>query len=52
MDMTLADFIKRELERTAALPTMREWLDQVRQDEPIRPKLSAVEIIRELRDGR
>jgi antitoxin FitA len=50
--MSLSDFIKRELERTAERPTMQEWLERTRQAKPIRTKLNASEIIRGLRDER
>ncbi len=50
--MSLSDFIKRDLERAAARPTMREWLERTRQRKPIQSKLSAVQVIRELRDAR
>lgn len=50
--MSLSDFIKKELERTAARPTMRQWLDRVSRAKPIPSKRSAAEIIRELRNTR
>ncbi len=50
--MSLSDFIKRELERVAERPSMREWLDRTLQAEPIRSKRSAAQIIREMRDAR
>jgi len=50
--MSLSDFIKRELERTAQRPTMREWLERAARAKPIPAKRSAAQIIRELRDGR
>ena len=50
--MSLSDFIKRELERSAEQPTMREWLERTRQAKPIPTKRSAAQIIRELRDSR
>jgi plasmid stability protein len=49
--MSLSDFIKKELERTAERPTMREWLESTRQAKPISTKRSAAEIVRELRDA-
>jgi antitoxin FitA len=33
--MSLSDFIKRELERAAERPTMREWLERTQQTKPI-----------------
>lgn len=50
--MSLSDFIRKELERSAERPTMREWLESTRQAKPIPTKRSAAQIIRELRDGR
>jgi hypothetical protein len=48
--MSLSDFVKRELERVAERPTMREWLEHTREARPIRAKKSAAQILRELRD--
>ena len=50
--MSLSEYIKRELERSAEKPTMDEWLDRVRQSKPIPTRRSAVEVIREMRDSR
>jgi hypothetical protein len=50
--MSLSDFLKRELERTAERPTMQEWLDLTRQTKPIRTARSGSQVIRELRDSR
>ena len=50
--MSLFDFIKRELERAAERPTMREWLESARQAKSISGKRSAAQIVRELRDAR
>ena len=50
--MSLSDYIKRELERTAERPTMREWLENTGQTKPITTKRSAVAVLRELRDAR
>jgi plasmid stability protein len=49
--MSLSDFIKRELARSAARPTMQEWLEHTQRPKPILPKRSAAQVIRELRDG-
>jgi len=48
--MTLSDFIKRELERVAERPTMKEWLEHARHTKPIPRKRTAAQVIRELRD--
>ena len=50
--MSLSDFIKAELERSAERPTMREWLEAAQEAKPIRLKQSAAQIVRELRDSR
>jgi antitoxin FitA len=50
--MSLSDYIKRELERTIARPTMREWLERVRLAKPVTTKRSAAQVIRELRETR
>jgi antitoxin FitA len=49
--ISLSDFIKRELQHTAERPTMREWLERTRQRRPIKSKLTAVQVIRALRDA-
>jgi plasmid stability protein len=50
--MSLSDYIKRELERTAERPSMHEWLERTQQAKPIRSAKSSAQIIRELRDSR
>jgi len=50
--MSLSDFIKRELERVAERPSMREWLYRAAQSKPIPSKRTAAQIIRELREAR
>lgn len=50
--MSLSDYLKRELERTAAQPSLREWVERVRQLRPISSAKSSAEIVRELREGR
>lgn len=50
--MSLSDFVKRELERVAERPTMREWLDRTQNTRPIPARRTAAQIIRELRDER
>jgi antitoxin FitA len=50
--MSLSDFIKRELERSAERPTMREWLEANRRAAPLPKNRSAAQIVRELRDSR
>jgi plasmid stability protein len=50
--MSLSDYIKRDLERTAARPSMDEWIERVRKHKPLKFDRSAVDIIREMRDSR
>jgi len=50
--MSLSDFIKRELERAAERPTMREWLERTQQSKPIPARRSGAQLVRELRDSR
>ena len=50
--MSLSDFIKKELERVAERPTMREWLERTHQAKPISLKRGAAQVIREMRDER
>lgn len=50
--MSLSDFIKKELERSAERPTMREWLEQTERARPLRTKRFAAQTLRELRDAR
>ncbi|HEY1947960.1 MAG TPA: hypothetical protein VGG97_13180 [Bryobacteraceae bacterium] len=49
--MSFSDFIKRELERTAERPSMREWLERTQQAKSIPAKLSPARVIRDLRDS-
>ncbi|MCU1292186.1 MAG: hypothetical protein JWP08_1036 [Bryobacterales bacterium] len=49
--MSLSDFIKRELERTAERPSILEWLERTQQTKPIVARRSPAQVIRELRDG-
>ena len=50
--MSLSDFIKQELERTAQRPTMREWLESTQRAKPIAAARSAAPVVRDLRDAR
>ena len=50
--MSLSDFLKRELERAAERPTIREWLDRTQQAKPVPAKRSAAQVLRKLRDAR
>lgn len=50
--LSLSDYIKRELEHTAQLPTLREWLTSAAKLKPIPSKKSGAQLIREIRDSR
>ncbi len=50
--MSLSDFIKRELQRTAERPSMQEWLESTKEAKPLTTKRSAALVIRELRYSR
>lgn len=50
--MSLSDFVKRELERTASRPSMLEWLERTEQNRPIGNNQTSVRVIRELRESR
>jgi plasmid stability protein len=50
--ISLSDFIKRELARTAARPSLEEWLEQTKQAKPISASISAAQLIRGLRESR
>jgi plasmid stability protein len=50
--MSLSDYLKRELQRGAEKPSLREWLEKTQQSKPISTKLSSAQMIRELRDWR
>ena len=50
--MSLSDFIKRELKRTAERPSILEWLEHTKELKPLKTNRSAAQIIRELRDTR
>jgi len=49
--MSLSDYLKRELQRVAERPSLREWLERTREAIPIVGKTSAAKIVRELRDS-
>jgi plasmid stability protein len=50
--MSLSDYVKRELQRAADRPTVREWLETASEFRRIRMKKSAAQVIRELREPR
>lgn len=45
--MSLSDFIKRELRRVAARPTMQEWLESTARAKPVSSMRTAAQVIRE-----
>jgi hypothetical protein len=49
--MSLSDFLKKELARSAERPTMEEWLERTKQAKPIRARSTPARVIRELRDA-
>jgi hypothetical protein len=50
--MSLSDYLKRELERVAERPSLKEWLDRVGEADPIRTRRRASDAIRAARDTR
>lgn len=50
--MSLSDYLKTELKKMAAQPTMKEWLELTSRNRPISGKFDAAKLIRELRDNR
>lgn len=50
--MTLSDYLLEELRITAIRPTMREWVEMVRQFDPVELSMSPAEAIRAERDRR
>jgi plasmid stability protein len=50
--MSLSDYLKRELQQTAARPSIQEWLDRTQQAKPISAKISSAKAVRELRESR
>lgn len=51
MGMTLSDYLLSEVEKVAEKPTMKEWLDQVRRDEPVELDEPPEVTIRRMRDA-
>jgi plasmid stability protein len=49
--MTLSDYLLSEIERVAAKPTMKEWLEMVGRDEPVELDEPPEVIIRRMRDA-
>jgi len=47
--LSLSDYVARELERVAQTPTMDEFLERVKQREPVELPESAADMLRKLR---
>lgn len=50
--VSLSDFLKKELARSAERPTMREWLERTKRNKPLTSGKTSDKIIRDLRDSR
>ncbi len=50
--ISLSDFIKKELERVAERPSMREWLQSTQEAKTIPTKRTPAQVIREMREER
>jgi hypothetical protein len=50
--LSLAGYIKKELERAAERSTVREWLELTERARPIPAKRRAAQVVRGLRDSR
>ncbi len=48
---SLSDYVLHVLERDLALPTTREWLDQLKHDEPV-TGITSEEIVASIHEGR
>jgi plasmid stability protein len=48
---SLSDYVLYVLERDLAMPTMREWLEGVQEDEPV-TGISSAEIVAAIHEGR
>ncbi len=49
--MSLSDYLLSEMRRLVAQPTLREFLEQLHQHEPVQVRRSAAAIIRAARDA-
>jgi|HubBroStandDraft_1064217.scaffolds.fasta_scaffold408934_2 plasmid stability protein len=49
--MSLSEYVLAVLERDLAVPTTREWLERVRQDEPV-SNIASQDIVSLIREGR
>ncbi len=49
--MSLSDYLLKEIQRVADLPSVREFSEHLKRRDPVNPPVSAAEIIREMRDS-
>jgi plasmid stability protein len=50
--VSLSDYLRGELEKSARMPTMEELAERLRRHKPVHLKTSPADIIRELREER
>ncbi len=50
--MSLSDFLRAEIRQIAERPTMEELRERLHRREPVKPKVSAAQAVREERDAR
>jgi plasmid stability protein len=50
--VSLSDYLRGELEKSAQRPTMEELAERLRRHRPVRLKTSPADIIREIREER
>jgi plasmid stability protein len=50
--MSLSDYLLTEIERLAAVPSLREFSEMLKQREPVDSRISAADLIREERNSR
>lgn len=49
--MSLSEYLLKEVERVAYLPSVREFSEHLKRRDPVNPPVSAADIIREMRDA-
>jgi hypothetical protein len=52
LGLSLSDYALNELKRAVKRPSVDEILDELRAKEPIRPSISAADLVRQERDSR
>jgi hypothetical protein len=50
--VSLSDYLRGELEKSARMPTMEELAERLRRLPPVRTKINPADMVRELRDSR